>query len=50
MTFLRLRKMPEDAEGENHRGDEQVVAEPDHHHTPSPLRTLTTVTASLVGR
>ena len=31
------------------RGDEQVMAETDHHHTPSPLRTLTTVTASLVG-
>src|SRR5262249_25504145 len=47
---LAVEEDAQDAEREQHGGDEQVMAEPDHHHTPPRVGTLTTVTASSLGR
>ena len=47
---LAVQEDAEDAQREQHCGDEQVMAEPDHHHTPPRVGTLTTVTASSLGR
>ena len=44
MTFLRLRKMPRDAEREQDGGDDQIMSETDDHDplltTPCPRRDL----------
>src|SRR5439155_16097091 len=47
---LAVEEDAQDAEREQHGGDEQVVAEADRHHTPPRVGTLTTVTASSLGR
>ena len=38
------------AQGEQHRGDEEIMVEADGHHTPPRVGTLTSVTASSLGR
>jgi hypothetical protein len=47
ITFLRLRKMPEHAEHEQDRADDDEVFDADHSETPCPTSGLVLTVASL---
>src|SRR5882757_3580846 len=47
---LAVEENAQDAQGEQHRGDEEIVVEANGHHTPPRVGTLTKVTASSLGR